>query len=171
VGRGLVGLTAAALLLANPEASAGVIAAIVVAYFVGDGGLSLYARRRATRSIGPSWAPVLIAAIDAAAAALALAFPAMRALRFIGGIRAIASGSGDALWLRGRHLSELLTLRGIVAAFFGVVILAWPGPGTLALPWLLGIEAMISGGLLLCGGASELKRARAGFAPGELAAS
>jgi uncharacterized membrane protein HdeD (DUF308 family) len=160
VGRGLIGAIAAMLFLSFPWMSPRTLAAILVAYAVGDAGVSLYGATQARRAGASSSALLAIAAIDAAAAVLALVLPAVTALRLIGGVRAIASGSCDAISLRGRSFSELLTLRGVIAIGLGILILVWPGPATLALPWLLGVEAMISGGLLFTGGASELKRAQ-----------
>ena len=40
---------------------------------------------------------------------------------------------------------------GIVSILLGLLVLAWPGPGVVALPWLLGLGAMVTGGLLVVG--------------------
>jgi len=64
-----------------------------------------------------------------------------------------------ALGVSNRHdISALVMLGGIAAVGLGVLLVGWPGPGTVALPWLLGLQAMVSGSLFLAGALSELRR-------------
>ncbi|MDB4936646.1 MAG: hypothetical protein JWP87_3618 [Labilithrix sp.] len=159
VGRGIAGAVMGLVLMANPWSSRGVIAAVLVAYLLVDGGSSLYAAMRAKHAGMSSSTLLLVGVIDLAAAAVVLAVPALRALRVVGGVRAMASGACDVRWPLRNGRNELLAMAGVAAVGLGGLILAWPGPATVALPWLLGLEAMVSGALNVAGGASELKRA------------
>jgi uncharacterized membrane protein HdeD (DUF308 family) len=157
VGRGFVGLAVGVVLLSNPWMSIRAIAGVIVAYMFADGVLRLYAAKRAARASMPSWQLVLGGVIDAVAAVVVLVMPAVLPMRLAAGLRAVATGSTDIHWTRGTHLSELLTMGGVTAVALGAVLLGWPGPATVALPWLLGLEAMVSGGLLFAGAASEIR--------------
>lgn len=167
LGRGFVGLLVGMLLLTNPWASLGTIAMLFVAYVVADGALSLYAGRRMKRLNAGSRPFMLLGLVDVAAAVLAIALPSALPLRLIGGVRAVVGGACDVRWPRGKNRSELLTLAGVAAIGFGVLLLGWPGPGTTALPWLLGLEAMVSGSLLVGGALSEIRRVGETIAPQE----
>ncbi len=161
-GRGLAAAIAATFLFANPWRSIGGTAVVLAAYAVADGASSLYASIRTKKSGAGRQARLSaggIVFVDLAAAALAIAMPTLVALRLIGALRAITTGALDALQFNRRGASELLSVRGVVAIGLGVLIVAWPGPGSVALPWLLGFEAMVSAGLLFTGGVSELNRA------------
>jgi uncharacterized membrane protein HdeD (DUF308 family) len=160
VGRGAVGALVGLLLTSTQWRSPRAVGVVFAAYLVVDGILSLYAASHAKASGRPSSAALLVAVVDAAAAVVALAMPAILPLRLAGGVRAIVTGACDALRPPHRDASELLTLAGVAAVGLGVVIFAWPGPATVALPWLLGVEAMVSGALFVAGATSELKRAR-----------
>jgi uncharacterized membrane protein HdeD (DUF308 family) len=43
----------------------------------------------------------------------------------------------------------LLALDGVLAIIFGIVLIAFPGAGALALVWLIAAFAIVSGGLVL----------------------
>ncbi|MFZ4406799.1 MAG: HdeD family acid-resistance protein [Paracraurococcus sp.] len=45
--------------------------------------------------------------------------------------------------------SIIMALFGAIAAFFGVWLLLNPGPGLVALIWIVGIEAMVAGALMI----------------------
>ncbi len=158
-GRGAMAAIFGMLLMVSTQRSIGAIAGIFAAYLIVDGLLSSYMASRAKHVGWRSWAALFVAGVDVAAVVIVLVAPSMLVLRVVGGVRAIASGSGDAFSPRHQQQSELLSLGGVAAVMIGILILAWPGPTTVALPWLLGLEAIVSGALLVAGGASEIKRA------------
>src|SRR4051812_6450129 len=88
IGRGAAGALTGLLLLANPFRSPRAIGGIFAAYVLIDGLLSLYSASRAMRSARPSWAAIVVGVIDAVAAVVALAMPAVLPLRLAGGVRA-----------------------------------------------------------------------------------
>ena len=157
-GRGVVAAMFGMLLMSSTHQSVATIAGIFAAYVIVDGIASLYLAWRARRIGRRSWAALFVGVVDVAAAVVAVVIPAMLVLRLVGGLRAIVSGSGDAFSPHRQHQSELLTLGGVAAVMLGILILAWPGPVSVALPWLLGLEAMVSGALFVAGAASEIKR-------------
>ena len=164
-GRGVMAAIFGMLLMSSTHASIRTIAAIFAAYVIIDALLSFFVAWRAKQIGWRSWAAVFVGVVDVAAAVSALIVPSMLVLRLVGGLRAIFSGAGDAFSPRHQLQSELLTLSGVAAVMLGILILSWPGPTTVALPWLLGIEAMVSGALLVAGGASEIKRASEASVP------
>ena len=89
-----------------------------------------------------------IASIAAAAAILFLPGLSAIMLVFITGIWSIMIGV-FRLVLAFRLKSVLMGLFGAVSAFFGVWLLVNPGPGLLALIWIVGIEAVVAGALMI----------------------
>jgi uncharacterized membrane protein HdeD (DUF308 family) len=162
VGRGIAGAIMGLLLMANPWSPRGSIAAVLVTYLLVDGALSVYAAMRARHAGMSINTLVLVGAIDVVAAVVVLVVPGLRVLRLVAGVRAIASGACDVRWPLRQNRNELLAMAGVATVGLGGLILAWPGPATVALPWLIGLEAMVSGALLVAGAASELKRATGG---------
>jgi uncharacterized membrane protein HdeD (DUF308 family) len=159
IGGGLAALLVGLLLMSNPWAPPGTIAALFVVYVLTDAAASFYTAMRARQAGVWSGMLLLVGIIDLAAAAAILAMPGLGALRLVAGVRGIASGACDGVWPLRQKRNELLVLAGFATFALGAIILAWPGPGTVALPWLIGLEAMLSGALLVAGGASDLKRA------------
>jgi len=164
-GRGVMAAIFGLLLMSSTQRSIGAIAAIFVVYLFVDALLSFYVAWRAKQIGWRSWAALFVGVVDVAAAVIALFVPTMLVLRLVGGLRAIFSGSDNAFSPHDQRQSELLTLGGVAAVMLGILILSWPGPTTVALPWLLGLEAMVSGALLVAGGASEIKRANEASMP------
>lgn len=164
VGRGCVGAVIGMILMADPWAPHGRTTGLFLAYLLADCALGVYALARALPRVvgaqphirrGPL---VLISVVDAVAAVLVAVFPATLPVRLIGGIRAIVTGVSDVRWSNRHDISALVMLGGIAAVGLGVLLAAWPGPGTVALPWLLGLQTMVSGSLFLAGALSELRR-------------
>jgi len=158
-GRGVMAAIFGMLLMTSTHRSIRAIATIFAAYLIVDGLLSFFIAWRAKQVAWRSWAALFVGVIDLATVVVSLVVPSMLVLRLAGSLRAIFSGSGDAFSPHHQQQSELLTLGGVAAVMLGILILAWPGPMTVALPWLLGLEAMVSGALLVAGAASEIKRA------------
>jgi uncharacterized membrane protein HdeD (DUF308 family) len=95
-----------------------------------------------------------------AAGVIAIFLPAITALVLVlvMGVNAIATGLFDLITafrlrvpIRG---TWPLYLSGILSLVFGVLVLAWPGAGALALVWIIGTYAIFTGALLLALGVS-----------------
>ncbi|HVH41506.1 MAG TPA: DUF308 domain-containing protein [Labilithrix sp.] len=157
LGRGLVGAFVGMLLFSNPFAPLRSVVNLFLGYLVADGCLSLLAARYAARAARRTKALALVGVIDVLAAIAAFALPAALPLRIIGGIRGVLAGVADVRWSRRLRLSDLLALGGVAAVGCGLLLLGWPGPAINALPWLLGLEAMVSGALFVAGALSQIR--------------
>ena len=130
-------------------------------YAIADGVLHLAdavspARRRLSR---PRWVAVVMAIISFAAGAFALTMPGLTAitLLFIIGAWAAATGVMEiiaAATLRGRAASSrwLLGLAGVVSIAFGILVMAFPGAGALAMVLWIGVFAIVFGVILIAEG-------------------
>jgi uncharacterized membrane protein HdeD (DUF308 family) len=162
IGRGAVALLFALLAIANPWMPFGQLVKLFAVYAIVDSGLSVFVAVRGHWKHGArrNWLVALEAALSAGLGIVALALPSVLALRIVGGLRALVVGTSDVVWASKGNGDDLIEMSGIVAIVLGGVLLAWPGPATVALPWLIGLAAMVSGALLFGGGLSKL-RARA----------
>ncbi len=159
LGRGVAGVVFGMVLMAGPQPLIQDAAVWLLIYLLADGMLGMYAATRARRSRARPLLLALGALANGITAVLAAAIPTAHAVRLLTGARAIATGVCDARWSRHHRVSDLLTLGGVAAVALGIVLLlAWPGPGVQALPWLIGIQVMVSGALLTAGALSELRR-------------
>lgn len=129
------------------------LAALVFAfafYAFADGVFSLAALFSRT-SRTPWWSLLLGGLLSLGAGVVALALPGLTALAllYLVAVWAVLRGFMDivlAVHLRKEIQGEwLLGLAGAASIVFGVVLVLNPGPGMLALLWLLGIFALISG--------------------------
>ena len=109
------------------------------------------ARAFSSPTAGPVFGHLLLGLIDLAAGVLALLWPAPTALVLvlIVGIWALVAGFTEIFAAFGGDETAgtraLFILGGLVWVVFGVVLLAWPGPGTITLALLLGIFAIVYG--------------------------
>ncbi len=159
LGRGLAAVVFSMVLLSGalPPLQQTVIGLVV--YFLVDALLVVYAAKRARVSRGAPGLLAAVSGIDVVAAIASAVVPTAAALRVVAGLRAIVGGVCDAIWSRHHGTSDMLTLNGVAAVALGaVLLLAWPGSGELALPWLVGLQLMVSGALLTGGALSELRR-------------
>lgn len=124
------------------------------AYALFDGIFALVAASRATRTHGRSGALLLEAVLDLIIAAICFVWPvtALVALVYLIAIWAIITGI--ALIIAGiavlRLVGELLlVIGGLLSVLLGVILLAHPEVGVIALSWLLGIYALLFGIALL----------------------
>lgn len=99
---------------------------------------------------------LLLGAFSVAVGITAMLYPALTALALIVllGVNALVTGAVDivvALRLRKHIKGELLlVLSGVVSLVFGAVVLMFPmGAGALALAWLVGLYAIVTGAMLL----------------------
>lgn len=158
-GRGFLALLFALLALADPWMPVDRLAKLLAAYAFADGALAFYAARRAhrTHAFGHGRALALEGLVGAAVGVAALVLPVVAALRIIGGLRWLAIGASEVVWSRRDQATELVELGGIMGVALGILVLAWPGPALVALPWLLGLAALVSGALDFAGSMSHIR--------------
>jgi uncharacterized membrane protein HdeD (DUF308 family) len=110
---------------------------------------------------------LLLGLVSVAAGVLAVFMPAITALVLVllMGANALVNGALEiilAVRLRRQVRGEwLLGLAGLLSVVFGVLVLLFPGPGALALVWLIAAWAIAIGILLIAAGFSLRKRTRA----------
>ncbi len=148
------GLLAAALGFAAlfwPNATLDFLIRLLGIYVFFDGIASLLGAFR-TRELGAYLVPGLI---SVAIGAILLFWPDItgRLLLMIVGIWALFQGV--VLFLTGRQTDEndpdrsLTTTIGAVAAIAGVILIIWPGTGSVTISWMIGIVALLIGALLI----------------------
>lgn len=159
VARGLVALLFALLALASPWMPVQRLAILFALYALIDSALTFFAatRVRRPRTRGHGGLLVLEGVLSAGVAILALVFPVAHPLRILGGLRGVVIGASDLLWSRHMRTATLVEVAGVAGMGFGALLLAWPGPGVVALPWLLGLSTLVSGALLFAGAMSEFR--------------
>lgn len=124
-------------------------------YAILDGLLTLLAARAAARHGGRWWWLGIEGLAGLAAGVAAIVLPDLTAtvLMVIIGVWAIATGISEivtAFRLRRTIENELeLVLAGVLSVAFGLVAVAVPGVGALALVWLIGAYAIVFGIVLL----------------------
>jgi uncharacterized membrane protein HdeD (DUF308 family) len=100
---------------------------------------------------GPVFGHLLLALVDLAAGVVALLWPAPTVLvlvlvvaiwAFVAGVTEIFAAFGGEETAGTR---AMFILAGLVSVAFGVVLFAWPGPGTVTLALLFGIFAIVYG--------------------------
>ncbi len=145
--RGVAALLFAALAVLVPQAGLAVMLAFLTAWLAVEGIATLY--KAATGHVHGFWF-WLDGLVSVAAAAFLLLAPAESALGLVvvTGAWAIAIGV-IRLVLAFRLSSVLLGVLGAVAVFFGCWLVLNPGPGLLALIWLVGLQALFMGAVML----------------------
>jgi uncharacterized membrane protein HdeD (DUF308 family) len=116
--------------------------AFVIGIFEIAGGLSM--------ATGPKWSLVLGGIASIAIGVLTFANPGNTALAvtLLVGIWAVATGVAQvaaANLLGTMSTTVLLALSGIASVIFGVLLIAAPGQGVLAVLWLIGFYAIFAG--------------------------
>jgi uncharacterized membrane protein HdeD (DUF308 family) len=153
--RAAVTLIFAVLAIANPWMPIARLAELFALYAIIDGAMSLYGAIRARHIAKGVWPLAIEGVASVGMGILAIAFPVAATVRVLGGLRALMVGASDVAWTRDDERAEGVELAGIVAVVFGIIIFAWPGHGAEALPWLLGLTALVSGALLFAGGMKQ----------------
>lgn len=122
------------------------------AYAIVDGVFSLWSAISGKGGEKTSrWWLAVVGVCGVAAGILAFVRPGITALVFLLFIAAWAVVTGvlqvwGAIKLRKEIEGEwLLILSGLLSIAFGLVLLAWPGPGVLAVVWLIGSFAILEG--------------------------
>jgi len=124
-------------------------------YCLADGITAIIASFAKNEKGAPWWQMLLIGVVSIGAGICAFAWPGLTALTLVMIIAAwsIARGIFEiiaAIELRKVIDNEwLLILAGVVSIIFGIVLFARPGPGALALVWVIGFFAIARGVLLV----------------------
>jgi uncharacterized membrane protein HdeD (DUF308 family) len=111
--------------------------------------------RRRDEGRGPDWFMILAGVAGIIAGIIAVALPGMTALVLLTLIAAWAIVTGIAELAVAYRLRDvirgewLLALDGAVSIAFGLVLLFFPGAGAIAVVWLIGTFAILSGAMLL----------------------
>jgi uncharacterized membrane protein HdeD (DUF308 family) len=152
--QGVAAIVFGILALAWPGITLLALVLLFAAYALVDGVLALVRGLRRDEG-GPDWWRVLRGIAGIVAGVIAFAVPGITAYALLLVIAAWAIVSGAievvvAYQLRDVLRREwLLALDGVVSILFGAVLVAFPGAGALALVWLIGAWAIVSGVILL----------------------
>jgi uncharacterized membrane protein HdeD (DUF308 family) len=156
--RGLAAILLGVLAIVLPGPSLLALLLVWGAYAVADGILSLVLSLRGARA-GRRWGWLLFEGIvSLAAGLLTFVWPGMTALALliliaaralVAGVAAIAA----AIRLRRQINGEwLLAASGLLSIALGVILIAAPGAGALAIVWTIGCYALVFGALLIAFG-------------------
>ena len=140
---------------AAPDVTLTAFIAVFAAYAIVTGIFSIVAGLSV--SGGPRWSLVLGGIAGIAVGALTIAQPNNTALAVVllVGIYAIATGVGEvmAAYTLGRLSNTFwLGLSGLISVVFGVLLIAAPSDGVLAVLWVIGFYAIFAGVTLIAFG-------------------
>lgn len=155
VVRGVAALLFGILTIAMPGISLFALVILWGAYAIVDGVFALMiAAWRGSMGLRWGWW-VLEGVIGIGAGVVTFLWPGITMLVLLSIIAFWALFTGfieitAAIFLR-RHLRGewLLALSGLLSIGFGVLLLAFPGPGMVTLVWMIGLYAILFGGLLI----------------------
>ncbi|GGD71950.1 HdeD family acid-resistance protein [Caballeronia grimmiae] len=153
--RGAAGILFGLLALFWPGLTLLLLVAMFAAYAL-IGGIAAVSAAIRNRSIRTDWwIPLLLGLCMIASGVIALAAPGVTALVLITlmGANAIVTGVFDLIaWVRLKRRGRtqwLLLCIGSLSILFGIFVLVYPGAGALALVWMIGTYAIVTGALLL----------------------
>jgi len=167
--RGVAALLFGILALAWPGITLLFLVALFSVYALFGGSAAVVGAFKNRRNDKDWWLVLLLGIVSLAAGVLALIWPALTALALVllMGANALVSGVLEiilAVRLRHQIVGEwLLGLAGFVSILFGSFVLIFPGPGALALVWLIAVHAIAIGILLLAAGFSLRRRGERPF--------
>jgi len=151
--RGLAAIVFGILAFVWPGITLAVLVLLFGAYAIVDGVLALYA---AVRSGGKGvWAPLFEGIVGIAAGLVAFFLPGLTALALLFVIATWAILTGVMEVITAVRLRQVinnewaLILSGVLSVIFGLVLVAQPGAGALAVVWIIGIYAIVFGVALL----------------------
>jgi len=146
--RGAAAIIFGILTFLNPGISIFVLLAFLAAWLAIEGGTTIW---QAIAGKGPhgvwTWVDGLLS-LAAAAALLIAPGLSVFALVLVAGGFAVAVGVARIV-LAFRVSDVLLGLLGAITVLFGAMLLAQPGPGLIALAWIIALEAIVMGVVLL----------------------
>lgn len=161
--RGLAAIAFGVVALAWPGLTLVTLALFWGAYALVDGVTALWSGWQAKDGGKPLWQVVLVGLLGIAAGIFTFASPGLTALALLTLIAAWAIATGAmqivaAIRLRKEIANEwFLILSGALSVAFGVLMLASPGAGALAVLWVIAAFS-IAFGVLLVGFALRLRR-------------
>jgi uncharacterized membrane protein HdeD (DUF308 family) len=164
--RGAIGIAFGVLAVLWPGLTLLVLVGLFAAYALLGGIVSIATAFRIQPSEGKWWLPLLLGVISVAAGIYAVFAPSVTALVLVllMATNAILTGVLDiAMAVRLRRVLRghwLLLLGGAVSILFGVLVIAAPGAGALALVWLISFYAILTGALLFGLGLRAWRAAR-----------
>jgi uncharacterized membrane protein HdeD (DUF308 family) len=141
-----------------PGITLGILVAVFAAYALVDGIFAIAAAINQTDPNGHWGAMLLKGVVSIIAGIIAVAYPGTTAvvLFYVMSIWAIATGILEivaAARLRKEVKGEWrLALSGILSVLFGLVLMAYPGPGIVAVLWLIGTYGIVFGSLMIATG-------------------
>src|SRR5947209_7987824 len=150
--RGLAAIIFGVLAFIWPGPALAVLIVLYGAYAIVDGVLALYA---AVRSGDNRWTFVIEGVIGIAAGLVAFVWPGITALALLFVIAAWAILTGIMEAIAGVRLRRaidnewMLIIAGLLSVVFGILLIAQPGAGALAIVWLIGVYAVVFGIALL----------------------
>jgi len=154
--RGLIAILFGVAAIMWPAITLVTLAALFTAFALLAGALWVFGAVRHRKSDQRWWVMLLLGGASIVAGVVAMLYPSLTivALVLIVGANALVSGVLDivvALRLRKYIEGELLLiLTGIASIVFGMLVLLFPlGAGALALAWLVGFYALVSGAMLV----------------------
>lgn len=154
--RGVAAIVFGALAIAWPAVTLVTLALLFAAFALAAGAIWTFGAIAHRASDPRWWVMLLLGAFSLGAGALASLSPGLTtlALVLLAGANALVTGVLDivvAVRVRKFIKNEwLLALTGAVSILFGVIVLLFPaGAGALALAWMLGLYALLTGAMLL----------------------
>ena len=147
---GILAVIAGVVALAWPGVTILALVILFAVYAFVDAGLQAV-RAFSSREAGPVVGHLLLALIDVAAGAIALAWPGQTALVLVIVVAAWALAGGVAEIFAGFQSGEtagtraLFLLSGLVSVLFGILLFARPGVGAVTLALLFGFYGLIYG--------------------------
>ncbi|WP_207888164.1 HdeD family acid-resistance protein [Pseudomonas sp. 30_B] len=153
--RGVAAVIFGVLAIAWPAIALTVLVLVWGAYAFVDGVFTLLAAARMRESGRPIWPLVLVGLLGVIAGLVAFFWPALTALGLLMLIAAWALVTGvlqiiAAIRLRKALANELwLGLSGALSVLFGVLMIANPGAGAVAVAWVIGAYAVFFGVMLV----------------------
>jgi uncharacterized membrane protein HdeD (DUF308 family) len=161
--RGIAAIIFGVLAIVWPGITLVVLVLFFGAFALVDGVASLIAAITGKGATRPRWWLAIVGLLGIAAGLLTFLWPGLTALVLLFFIAGWAIAMGvfqiiGAIQLRKEIDNEwLLILSGVASLLFGLLLLFMPGPGVLALVWLIAIDAIIVG-ILVTGFAFRLRK-------------
>jgi uncharacterized membrane protein HdeD (DUF308 family) len=154
--RGVAAIVFGVLALVWPGITLLSLVFLFAAYALIDGVLAIVSGiRRGGEGRSPDWWRVARGIVGVAVAVIAVVMPGLTALALLYLIAAWAIVGGVMEIVAAYQLREVITrewllaVDGVLGILFGIVLILFPGAGALAVVWLIGAFAIVSGVALL----------------------